>query len=471
MSGNIAGSSFRDPCGRILLRDGRVLRQININGKEDYRLLMQSGLYSRLTEMGLLIPHNETTEKTADVYGWKIIEPVMVPFVSYPWEWSFEELRTAALTTLQICRTALEHGMVLKDASAFNIQFNGVDAVFIDTLSFTRYREGKPWIAYSQFCRHFLAPLILGAKKDVRLIQLLRIYLDGIPLDLTVKLIPRHAVLNLKMFIHIYLHAGLQIIKKDKAGIKIKRGFFSRNAMMGLLDSLESAIGGLRRKKTCSLWENYRDRMNYSAEAYEQKRSIVEKMSASLKPSIVWDIGANDGVFSRIAACYAPIVISFDLDHEVIDGSFVHYRKSGVKKILPLITDLSNPTPSCGWAHTERMSLAERGPADCLLALALIHHLAIGNNVSFDKIAGFFAAIARNVIIEFIPKSDSQAARMLSTREDIFDTYTEHNFESSVERYFYIEEKAPIPSSLRIIYRLKNKKEISLCENSPVCIT
>jgi hypothetical protein len=204
-------SSFRDPSGFLFIREGILYRQVNQVYREDYSRLMDSGLYEKLVKNGLLITHAETDIQPADgVLSYKVICPERVPFISYPYEWSFGQLQDAALATLSIQRRALKLGMSLKDASAYNIQFPKGKAMLIDTLSFEQYQEGEPWVAYRQFCQHFLAPLALMAYKDVRLNQLLRIYIDGIPLDLASKLLPRSTRWNLGLATPVF-RSGMRI--------------------------------------------------------------------------------------------------------------------------------------------------------------------------------------------------------------------------------------------------------------------
>src|SRR6185436_4959816 len=184
-------ASFRDPSGFLFSRGGILYRQVNRAYQKEYARLMESGLYEKLVKAGLLIPHVEVDQPPAvEVDALKVIQPDRVPFISYPYEWSFGQLKSAALATLSIQKRALKMGMSLKDASAYNIQFVHGKATLIDTLSFEVYEEGEPWVAYRQFCQHFLAPLALMALKDVRLNQLLRVYIDGVPLDLVSELLP-----------------------------------------------------------------------------------------------------------------------------------------------------------------------------------------------------------------------------------------------------------------------------------------
>src|SRR5215216_3085012 len=238
-------ASFRDPSGFLFSRDGVLYRQVNRKYEQEYARFMESGLYDKLVKAGLLVAHVEVDQAPAQVdLAHKIIQPERVPFISYPYEWSFGQLQDAAFATLSIQRRALKVGMSLKDASAYNIQFVRGKATLIDTLSFEFYKEGQPWVAYRQFCQHFLAPLALMALKDIRLNQLLRVYIDGVPLDLASELLPWSSRFNFGLLTHIHLHAGAQ---KKYAGlaseeVKSRGGSMGKQAMTGLIESLESTI-------------------------------------------------------------------------------------------------------------------------------------------------------------------------------------------------------------------------------------
>ena len=171
-------SSFRDPSGFLFVNEGNLYRQINKSYQNEFDKIMDSGLYDELVEKELLIPHEESsTESPQSEKCYKIIKPKLIDFISYPYEWSFSQLKDAALITLKIQKIALEYGLTLKDCSAYNVQFFNGKPIFIDTLSFEIYQEGQFWKGYRQFCQHFLSPLALMSHKDIRLNQLLKIFL------------------------------------------------------------------------------------------------------------------------------------------------------------------------------------------------------------------------------------------------------------------------------------------------------
>jgi len=405
----VAGS-FRDPSGVVFTREGRILRQVNSVYQAAYEQLMTSGLYARLVEKGALLAHEEVDLSLALTdTAYKVLAPVRVPFISYPYEWSFSQLKDAALLTLRIQKAALRFGMSLKDCSAYNIQFVGGKPVFIDTLSFEPYREGEPWTAYRQFCQHFLAPLALMAYRDVRLSQLLRVYLDGVPLDLASRLLPARTYLRGPLLMHLHLHARAQQRYADARQTSVPdRRQVKQTALVGILDSLRAGVQCLQWKPVGTEWADYYDDTNYTAEAQQQKEALLVRFLEQAQPKVMWDLGANTGRFSRLASARGCLTVAFDIDPAAVERNYLDSAKAKDNQMLPLVLDLTNPSPGLGWANRERMSLAERGPADVLLALALVHHLAIANNLPLDRIARFLCDVGVWLVIEFVLKEDSQ---------------------------------------------------------------
>jgi len=454
-SNGIVPSSFRDRSGFLFFQDGLIYRQVNTIYKENYDHLMNSGLYESLVASGLLVFHEEVGTDYARTDGaYKVLEPELIPFISYPYEWCFRQLKDAALGTLEIQRRALDFGMTLKDGSAYNMQFLKGRAVLVDTLSIEKYRKGQTWVAYRQFCEHFLAPLALMSYKDIRLNQLCRIHIDGIPLDLASSLLPLRTWLSFPLLSHIHLHAKSQRHFADKT-VNTTGRQINRRGFLGLIDNLESAVKRLDWRPKGTAWAEYYEDTNYPPHAVEQKKQLVAGFLDETNPKTVWDLGANRGLFSRIASDRGIPTISFDLDPAAVQRNYLECVEKGETNLLPLLLDLTNPSPSIGWENQERMSILERGPADTVLALALIHHLAISNNLPLDKIAGFFNRICNSLIIEFVPKSDSQVQRLLSTREDIFSDYTQQFFESTFREHFSVRSSVKIRDTERTLYLMQ----------------
>jgi len=452
--------SFRDPSGFIFRVDGQIYRQVNDCYKDDYDLLMGSGLYDKLVEEELLIPHEEVdtaiAAKTNLVY--KVIKPRKIPFISYPYEWSFDQLKDAAIVTLRIQKLAMEYGMTLKDSSAYNIQFMDGRPVFIDSLSFEKYEEGKPWVAYRQFCQHFYAPLSLMSKFDVRLNQLLRVYIDGIPLDLASKMLPASTYLNFSILSHIHLHAKSQLKYAEKQDAPATSVHMSRQRLIAFLDYLEAGVRKLEWKNANTEWGDYYNNTNYTTEGMKHKEQIVSDYIDRINPKSVWDLGANIGNFSRLASKRGISTVSFDIDPSAVNQNYLFAKKNREKNLLPLLQDLTNPSSNIGWANEERMSLINRGPADMVMALALIHHLVISNNVPFHSVAGFLSGLCQTLIIEFVPIHDSQVQKLLVSRKNIFSDYSQDNFEKQFGLFFDIMDSRKVIDSDRVIYLMQSRK-------------
>lgn len=453
-------ASFRDPSGFLFRRNDQIFRQINVAYKEDYDLLMFSGLFDKLAQKGWLISHTEVDESPlSEELAYKVIRPEKVKFISYPYEWSFSQLKDAALHTLKIQKKALQAGMVLKDASAYNIQFHHGNPVLIDTLSFTKYKEGQPWVAYRQFCQHFLAPLALMSKVDIRLSKLLQIYIDGIPLDLASQLLPRLSRLNGGILTHIHLHAYAQKRYSDPSEKRAHKNIrVSKDALIGLIESLENTVKKLTWKVHGTDWAEYYQATNYTDESFEQKKGIVSELIHEISPKTVWDLGANNGEFSRLGVDLADCqIISTDIDPGAVEINYLTCKKERIKNILPLVIDLTNPSPAIGWANNERQSFYQRGPVDLCLALALIHHLAISNNVPLEEVSHTLAALGKHLIIEFVPKEDSQVKKLLASRQDIFNKYTMEGFIHAFSQDFRLEKQIPITGTYRTIFFFSGK--------------
>ncbi len=452
-------SSFRDPSGQIFFMDGEIYRKISFSYGENYDMLMKSGLYGELIEKGLLIPHKEIRRKIKgikDVY--KLISPEVIPFISYPYEWSFGQLKAAALLTLQIQNTALKYGMVLKDASAYNIQFLGVKPVFIDTLSFEKYDLGKTWVAYRQFCKHFLAPLALMSLVDIRMSKLLNDYIDGVPLDLTSRLLPKKSRLRFGLLTHIHLNA-LSMKRFIGEGGDKKRKELSKEGMISIVENLGATVKKLEVGIKITEWSDYYQDTNYKKSSFRKKKRMVTEFVSRVNPKMSLDLGANTGIFSQVMAKFGVYTISSDMDSMAVEKNFNSLSKQE-GRILPLVIDLTNPSAGIGWGNLERKSFLERcEPVDLVLALALVHHLAIGNNLPFGHIAEVFKGLGKYLIVEFVPKADSQVVRLLSQREDIFGEYSQENFEKVFGQYFDVLEKKLIQGTKRFLYLMKRKNE------------
>jgi hypothetical protein len=451
--------SFRDPSGFVFRRDGILYRQVNRVFAEDWQAALDAKILAEWQESGRLVRHEVAeTSLAADPEGaLAVLRPEPVDFVSYPYEWTFGQLKDAALLTLDLEEDAERAGFTLRDASAYNIQFHRGRPILVDSLSVERLNLAEPWAAYRQFCQHFLAPLALMARRDVRCGLMLRDHLDGIPLDLASTLLPGRTRLSVGLASHIHLHARAQRRFAHTGTSARRAGGMGPTRRAALLDSLRRTIQGVRWNPGGTEWADYDRQTPYSDEGTLAKESIVDAMLRDAGGSVVWDLGANVGRLSAIAAGLGRRVIAWDADPAASERHYQSLKSSGETLVLPLVLDLVNPSPGLGWAGAGRVAFVDRSDADVVLAPALVHHLAISNNVPLEWIASLFARLAPNAIVEFVPKDDPMARRLLGSRRDVFTEYTQDGFERAFGTRFRIVERAPIADSTRVLYRMERR--------------
>lgn len=455
-------ASFRDPSGFMFWRDGEIYRCIQASYADEFRAAESCGLFAAAIDAGLLLPF-ETCEAArlpvqfGDRNRCTVLKPRQLKAISYPYEWSFTALKDAAIRTLRLHLLALEHGFLLKDASAFNVQFVDGAPQFIDHLSFDRIAHHDAWPAYGQFCRHFLSPLLLMSYVDLSFGSILQKYIDGPPLELVSRLLPRHTMLSPAIQMHLHMHAHLS---KSYAGTHERVGAgkgLSTRGFNSIAASLLKLVERLEPKDQVTEWGDYYSDTNYSERAFSAKADMLRTMVQAARPRLIWDLGGNNGEFSRALHDLADLIICMDIDPRAVDQNYIRCRKDKIPNVLPLIADITNPPPAMGFANRERPALFERSRPDLVIALALIHHLAISNNLPLEYVADFLADHAPSLIIEFVPKSDSQAQRLLANRPDIFPDYTREGFESAFGKRFAIAKADDIPGTERILFLMHRR--------------
>ena len=448
-------ASFKDPSGFIFFHEDVLYRQVNQVYAVNYDRLMNSGLYQLLTNKSYLIPHSEIDDNfTASPEWYKTIQPELIPFISYPYEWCFDQLKDAALLTLAVQRAAIDHGMILKDATPLNIQFRKGRPVFIDTLSFEVYNPSMPWVAYRQFCECFLFPLYLEHYLKIDVQKILSTYLDGIPVEITSKMLPIKSGFNLGVWLHVHLQNNVRTTPEGTG--REQQGKFDKKKMLNLVSHLESIIHRFTSQKgAASTWSNYYDKTILGKEYLQAKEDLFLEFTNNIEPSKVMDIGGNDGYFSRLLAKRNFEVVTIDNDSQSISNLYQNIKKENIPNILPLIIDISNPSPALGFDQRERLSFEQRFRVDFVLALALIHHLALTKNLPLQDIAAYFHSVAPLLLIEFVPKSDDKVKEMLAGRKDIFPDYTIDNFEQQFSEYYTIINKQMIPGTERVLFLMK----------------
>ncbi len=448
-------SSYRDPSGFIFEAEGVLYRQVNLSYKEEYDFFITSGCYDKLVAKKMLVSHKKIEEnKTGSSEWYTTLEPAYIPFISYPYEWSFTMLKDAALLTLDILKESLAFDIVLKDATPFNIQWKDGQMIFIDSLSFEKF-QNKPWIAYRQFCENFLAPLLLMHYKKEPLQSLSLAWPEGIPLSIAKSLLPWRSRFSIHTYLHIHLHAGMATKKhKDKKAEHL----FSQKKLLNLIASLETLITSLHLPDSSSTWSDYYTEAAQRNNYLQEKKTLVKQWLSTESPfKTAIDAGANAGEFSRLLAQRNIFTIATDFDPYCINTLYKETKAAGIKNILPLLLDLSNPTPSVGVNNEERASFLERANADLIVCLAVIHHLVIGKNIPFNKVASLLCALGKTLIIEFVPKEDEKVQLLLTTKKDIYTNYCKEEFLNVFSNYYTVYKEEKIADSGRILFFMKRK--------------
>lgn len=449
-------SSFRDPSGYVFIEENSVKRVVNPIYFEQFKTLTDSGFYNLLFEKKYLIPHKTVSGNQDQI----IIEAQKIPFVSYPYEWSFLQYKHAALLTLKIQKLCLEHNFSLKDATAFNITFHEGKPIFIDTLSFDFYQENNPWLAYKQFIMHFLGPLVLSKYFGHEHLKTLSYNLEGISLSKLSKLLPFKSYLSPTLLTNIHLLAKYD--KKYESDKKTVSNNLSKASQIKLIDGLYDYIVNLSVNEKTE-WDHYYNQINYNDVAYQFKKEFVKDWFSSIKGKSLIDIGGNDGTFSRELKEQANLLIVADVDPNAVEQNYRQVIKRKEKLVLPIVADVLNPVANYGFNNEERFSFIDRVKSsnlDGCLALAVIHHITLSGNIPFSLSAQFFSKMATNLLIEFPTRNDSWVQFLLDSKREFkghFDFYNEENFERDYSVYFEIVKKEKIASSERILYSLRRR--------------
>jgi len=446
--------SFRDRDGFVFYKDAKVFRAIHPSYLPTWEKLIVSPFFTEMLSDGKIISFSPAADPhvTEGLPGYRVIEAARVPFISYPVEWPFVYLKKAALLTLSIQLQAMENGFTLKDASAYNVQFVGTKPVFIDHLSFGIYEEGEPWHPYRQFCQHFLGPLLLMHYGLDDLKQLYSAFTDGIPLHVISQVLPWRSRLNLATLTHLHLNARFEKKHAGDTKINSRKLQISKQRSIAYITHLKSFVQSLQVRKKNTGWTGYYNDCSYTSTGLDIKKKFVEQQLTAISGALCVDLGANTGEFSELACKHFHTVVACDNDLEVV--SRLADRK--ISNLLCLHVDISNPTPATGWNNEERKPFSERiREADCVMALALMHHLCIGNNVPMEKLASYFANIKGRLIIEWVPKDDPQAQRLLVTRKDVFEDYTLAEFRRSFAAHYDVVEELNTGGTGRILFHFK----------------
>jgi ribosomal protein L11 methylase PrmA len=430
------GGSFRDPSGHVYDVNGEILRTVTQKAAADYEFVRSTGLLDLLAERGLVVGSEEIVTDAVSADGLhKVLRHPKLAFVSYPYEWSFPLLKAAALLHLDIQIEALEKDVVLSDASAYNVQFEGPRPIFIDVLSFRRYTEGEFWSGHRQFCEQFLNPLLLRSVFGVPHNAWFRGNLEGIPTPDFARLMPWWSRLSFTLQAHVLLPAKMQARKIEREGdlAAVRQRRLPKSSYRNLLIQLRHKVQSLEPRDTGrTVWGDYDHTHTYDSAEEEAKRRFVAAFCEAVKPKLLWDIGCNTGEYSEVAlSAGAGRVVGFDFDQGALERAYARASHKSLP-LLPLFQDAANQSPDQGWSAGERKGLGKRAQANGLLALAFEHHLAIGRNVPLDRVVDWLVNHAPCGVIEFVQKDDPTVRRMLALREDIFDDYDEATFANAL---------------------------------------
>lgn len=455
----IDSGSFRDPSGQVFSFNGHIYRSIFEHGREAYETARDECIYDHLTKKKLLIDHEEVTLDEAPEGSLYVLEHPKLSIITYPWEWPFSMLKDAALLHLDIMDELLPKRFWLRDASAFNVQYAARGIILIDTLSIGLRIPESPWVAYRQFCSHFLAPLAMAAFGDIGFMGLWRNYIDGFPLGMAAKTLPPTKRFMPGLFMHLMLHARFQEGSDKKENIHLDAGRqhkVSDMALSGIVRSLRKTISKLNCQQHSRIWADYDSVRTYEDDDVRAKKGFVKACIDEEKPEMVWDLGGNTGEFSMIAADSGAQVVSIDGDPACTDYVYNEIRKKkGYNAIYPITMDLTNPSPGLGWQCMERKSLADRGPADLLLALALIHHLLFSGNIPMDRIAMWFHSLAKNIVVEFMASTDPMIIKLTKNRPEHLP-YSLDIFLHDFGKFFDLTKKQELNNG-RILFFGKRK--------------
>lgn len=456
--------SFRDRDSRVVVTDDAIYRVLSPEGTEDWEAFSASSLLDGLTGSGRIVG---TREVDPSVLGeisdllptgvGKVLEHDRIPFVSYPYEWTFSMLQDAARLQLELGIAAIDAGLTLKDATPYNVQYIGSQPTFIDIGSFEKLPEGEPWIAYRQFCMLYLYPLLFQAHRDIPFQPWMRGSIDGIqPID-AIKVFSLRDRLRRGVFLHTSLHARL-----DRRANRSGPGSAEANKqtrqvkpkqIQAQLQSMHRLVSKLKWKAGETSWSGYRQSNTYSDDDDRRKQSFVAEVASTEKPALTWDMGCNDGAYSRIAAENSDRVVAFDFDHATVEALYRSLKQEGNTKILPLVSNLADPSPALGWRGLERKTLVDRGAPDLMLALALIHHVSISANIPIADFLQWARDLGTTLLIEFPKRTDPMVRALLANKhEGANPDYEEGNFERELEKRFTVERREELPSGDRILF-------------------
>ncbi len=468
--------SFRDPVNRVYELDGdarngidvdTIYRGVRKGALDNFRSLSKTDFYNDLVADRSLVRTEECLSGNAfdmiAAEGWDgVLQHERIPFISYPYEWTFSMLKSAATLHLDIVEKALENGWTLKDATPYNIQWVNAQPVFIDIPSFEPREAGAPWDGYRQFCSMFLTPLMLRGHLGIDHIPILRSCLDGIPATQAVNYFNGFKRFKKGVLSHIFLPAQVEnsIAKKERDGVQAKRRAPPKHSdamVVGLVQGLKRLVNSLKSDIEHTDWSHYDRTHSYQDDEHDAKKKFVEEKAKASRRGFIWDIGCNTGTFSRLVAPYADHVLSLDGDHDAIEQLYLRERETKSSNILPMVMNLANISPNQGWGRKERLALDSRKTPDLVLCLALIHHMRISANIPNIYFLKWLRSLEASVVLEFVDRSDEMVIKLLTNKKEQYNDYNAEQFEKECRLFFNIEDRLKLKSGKREVFHLSPK--------------
>jgi hypothetical protein len=453
--------SFRDPESRVFYAGDGVYRSLSAEGLSDFRALEQTTFWKKFSGDGRIVA-TELVEDGGELPSGLVkasagvLSHERIPFVSYPYEWPFSMLKEAALLQLDLNLAAIDEDMISKDSSPYNVQFKGSKPVFVDVGSFERLRDGEPWVGYRQFCMLYLYPLLLQSVKDVSYHSLLRGAIDGITPAQMRGLMSVRDRFRKGFYLNVFLHAKLEARHGDRGKevkAEIKKAGFKKDLIVANMRRMRKLVAGLEWSPPQGVWVAYGERNSYTDDDAKRKDEFVREVVKSKQWGLTWDIGANNGRYSRIAAEGSRHVLAVDYDQGPVELLYRTLREEGDEKILTLTMNLADPSPGLGWRGEERKSLPDRGAPDLLLALALIHHVTIAANVPVAEFVDWLAGLGTSLVIEFPTREDPMVEKLLAPKRDgLHPDYERERFERVLSDAFDVERRERLESGTRLLY-------------------
>lgn len=457
--------SYRDRDGRVFYDgNGSVLRGLSPRAWSQWLTLESSDSFRRFMAEGRVVRTERHSEQPTGDSEWAgVLHHERIPFISYPYEWSFGMLKDAARLQLELLTESLAGNLTLKDGTAYNVQFRGVQPVFIDVASFEELAPDRPWAGYRQFCQTLLYPLMLQAYKNVPFHPWLRGRLEGITPQECWNLMSFRDFFRGGVRTHVCLHAWLQAsrsIEKHHTSQSLGQSGFQKEMLAANFRNLTRVVEGLEWAQSRSHWSEYDNDHSYTADDRQLKEAFVRRCVASRPWPLVWDIGCNTGTFSRIAAEHSPQVVALDADHLCVERLYQSLKAEPPRTgslILPLVSNLADQVAGLGWRGRERSSLEQRGRPALVLSLALIHHLVIGCGIPLTELLEWLADLRSSLVIEFVAPEDPMASRLLSRRNGACPDYTRDHFERELNRLFEVSQTLALSQGTRTLYFARSR--------------